>query len=85
MHRREGKFVVLQCDAQNILGIVNRGRPEININESARKLSWFCLRHRITTYVDRVPSEENAFADGISKMRIPEDSILSRSFFGLLD
>jgi hypothetical protein len=29
--------------------------------------------------------EENAFADDISKMLIPEDSMLSKRFFGLLN
>ena len=43
------------------------------------------MRHRITTYVEWVPREENAFADDISKMLIPEDSMLSRMFFGLVD
>jgi len=44
-----------------------------------------CLRHRITVIVEWVPMEENAFADDISKMPIPEDFILSKEFFLLLD
>jgi hypothetical protein len=32
-----------------------------------------------------VPREENAFADDISKILIPEDSMLSKEFFILLD
>jgi len=43
------------------------------------------MRHRITTFVEWVPREEIAFADDISKMLIPEDSLLARRFFGLLD
>ncbi len=72
-------------DAANLLGIVNRGSPKLIINELVRELFWFCLRHHITTSVEWVPREENAFADDISKMLIPEDSMLSRRFFGLLD
>ena len=85
VHRCEGRFVVLQVDAQNLLGIVNRGSPKLIINELARELFWFCLRHRITTSVEWVPREENAFADDISKMLIPEDWMLSRRFFDLLE
>ena len=85
VHMCEGRFVVLQVDAHNLLGIVNRGSPKLNINELARELFWFCLRHLITTSVEWVPREENAFADDISKMLIPEDSMLSKRFFGLLD
>jgi hypothetical protein len=73
VHRCEGRFVVLQVDAQNLLEIVNRGSSKLPINEMARELFWFCLRHRITISVEWVPREENAFADEISKMLIPED------------
>jgi len=82
VHRCEGIFVVLQVDAQNLLGIVS---PILIINELARELFCFCLRHRITKFVEWVPREENAFVDDISKMLIPEDSMLSRRFVGLLD
>ena len=81
----KGRFVVLQVDAANLLGIVNRGSPKLIVNELAWELFWFCLRHRITTSVKWVPREENAFANEISKMLNPEDSMLSRRFFGLLD
>ena len=40
------------------------------------------LSSKLVTGVTR---EENAFADDISKMLIPEDSILSREVFLLLD
>jgi hypothetical protein len=73
-------------DAMNLPGIVNRGSPKLAINEMARELIWFCLRHRITTSVEWVPREENAFVDAISNMLILlEDYMLSRGFFGLLD
>jgi hypothetical protein len=77
--------VVLQVDAQNLLGIVNRGSSKLSINELARDLFWFCLRHRITNSVEWVPREENAFVDEISKSLIPEDWMLSRSWFHYLD
>ncbi len=76
----EGRFVILQVDAANMLGIVNWGKPKIIINELARELFWFCLRYRINTSVEWVPREENAFADDISKMFISENSMLSRRF-----
>ena len=85
VHRCEERFVVLQVDAQNLLGIVNSGRSKLPINDLARELFWFCLRHRITISVEWVPREENAFADDISKMLIPEDWMLSRSWFQFLD
>ena len=64
---------------------MNRGSPKHIINELAKELFWFCLRNRITIFVEWVPREENAFADDISKMLIPEDSMVSKKFFGLLD
>ena len=79
VHMCEGRFVVLQMDAQNLLGIVNRGSSKLPINELARALFWFCLRHRITISVEWVPREGNAFADAIYKMLIPEVWMLSRA------
>ena len=76
---------MLQVDAQNLLGIVNRGSSKLPINELARELFKFCLRHRITISAEWVPREENVFADEISKMLIPEDWMLSMSWFQLLD
>jgi len=67
------------------LGIVNRGSPKIIINELARELFLFCIRHHATTSVEWVPREENVFADEFSKLLIPEDSMLSKRFFGPLD
>ena len=52
VHRCEGRFVVLQVDVQNLLGIVNRGSSKLPINDLARELFRFCLRHRITIYVE---------------------------------
>jgi len=44
VHRCEGRVVVLQVDAQNLLENVNRGSPKLIINELARELFWLCLR-----------------------------------------
>ena len=68
-----------------MLGIVNRESPRLIISKMARELFWFCLRHHFTISVEWVSREENAFADAISKMLIPEDSMWSKRFFGLLD
>ncbi len=75
VHTREGRFVVLQVDMANLFGIVNRESPKLIINELAMELFRFCLRQRITIAVKKVPKEENDFADDISKMLIPEDSM----------
>ena len=39
VHRCEGRFVFLQVDAKNLLGIVNRWSPKLIINE----LFWLCM------------------------------------------
>jgi hypothetical protein len=52
VHRCEETIVVLHVDAQNLLGIVNRGSPKLIINELARGIFWFCLRQRITASVE---------------------------------
>ena len=51
VHKFERRFVVLQVDAMNLLRIVNRGSSKLGINELARELFWFCLRHNITPLV----------------------------------
>jgi hypothetical protein len=81
----EGKFVVFQVDARNLLGVVNRGSPRLKLNELARELFWFGLEHRITLNVEWVPREENALADELSKLIIPDDAMLCRDFFRLLE
>ena len=72
---------MMHVDAQNLLGIVNRGSSKLPISDQARELFLFCLRHRITISVEWVPREDNAFADEISKMLIPEGWMLARSWF----
>jgi len=52
VHKCEGRLVILQVDAMNLLGIVNRGSPRLAINELASEIFWFCVRHRITTSVE---------------------------------
>ena len=44
MHLCEGKFVVFQVDAENLLGIVNRGSAKLYINVVARELFWLYMR-----------------------------------------
>ncbi len=38
VHTCKARFVVLQVDAMNLLGIVDRGNPRLDINELAREL-----------------------------------------------
>ena len=73
VHLCIGKFVVVQVDAQNILGIINRGSGKLAINKLARDIFWFGLVNGITLSVEWVPREENVFADELSKLLIPGD------------
>ena len=84
-HLCAGKLVVFQVDAQNLLGVVNRGSPRLNLNELARKLFWFCLEQRIVIQVEWVPREENTLADELSKLIIPDDWMIRREVFGQLE
>jgi diacylglycerol kinase len=59
--------VVIQIDAMNLLGIVNRGSPKLALNTLAREHLWFCLSHTIVLLVEWVATEINAFVDEISK------------------
>ena len=63
VHLFIGKFVVMQVDAQNLLGIINRGSNKLAINKLARYLFYFCLDNGIPLSVEWVLREENAFAD----------------------
>ncbi len=85
LHVCEGKFVVFQVDAQNLLGVVNRGSPRLNLNELARQLFWFCLEKCIVILVEWVPREENSLADELSKLIIPDDWMLQRELFQQLE
>ena len=71
VHLCIGKFVVVQVDAQNLLGIINRGSGKLAINKLARDIFWFGLVNGITLSVEWVPREENVFADELSKLLIP--------------
>ena len=64
---------MFQLDANNLLGIVNRGSPRLKLNALARELFWLGLEHRITLTVKWVPREQNTLADELSKLLIPED------------
>jgi len=83
--RCKGNFVVVQVDAMNLLGIINRGSPKLPLNVLARKLFWFCLLHKITISVESVPREANEFAHEISKMLTPDDWSICSSYFNWLD
>ncbi len=85
VHLCIGKFLVVQVDAQNLLGIVNRGSIKLSINKLARNLFWFGLVNEITLSVEWVPRKENAFADELSKLLIPDDWKLAPKFFNLLE
>jgi hypothetical protein len=73
VHLCIGKFVVMQVDAQNLLGIINRGSNKLAINKLARDLFWFGFVNGITLSVEWVPRRENACADDLSKLLIPDD------------
>ena len=68
-----------------LLGIVNRGSPRLKLNALARELFWYGLGHLITLTVEWVPREENTLADELSKLLIPDDSMLSHEFFRKLE
>ena len=68
-----------------MLGIVNHESPRLKLNALARQLFWFGLENRITLSVEWVPTEENTFADEVSKLLIPEDFSLIRRYFGQLE
>ena len=57
VHRCEGRLVVLQVDAQNLLWVVNRGSGSLPLNLLAIILFWFCLKHKITVSLEWVPRE----------------------------
>jgi hypothetical protein len=78
------KILVLQVDAVNILGVINRGSPKLPFNILARELFWFCLAKQIVISVDWVPRESNAFADESSKWLIPNDWSIYQAFFLIL-
>ncbi len=79
------KFVVLQTDAMNLLGIINHESSKLPLNILAREIFWFCLEFKIRIVIEWVPREENAIADEISKWLIPDDSSISRDYFDMLD
>ncbi len=70
MHMR-GKLRCFQGDAQNLLGIINRGSPRLKQNALARELFGFGLEHRVTLNAECPPREENALADELTKPLIP--------------
>ncbi len=85
LHVCAEKFVVLQADAQNLLGIVNRGSQRLNVNELVRELFCLCVERDITNKVEWMPREENAMADELSKLLIPSDWMVGRAKFRQLE
>ena len=81
----EGKFVVFQGDAQNLVGVVSRGSPRLKLSDLARELFWFGLEHGITLNVEWFPREKNAMLDDLSKLFIPDAAMLSQTFFQRLE
>jgi len=77
--------VVVQVDAQSLLGIINRDSSKLAINKLSRDLFWFGLVNGMTLSVECVPREENAFADELSKLLIPGDWRLAPKLFSLLE
>jgi hypothetical protein len=87
VHLCIGKFVVcvVQVDARNLLGVINRGSNKLAINKLARDLFWFGLVNEMTLSVEWVPREENVFADELSELLIPGVWRLAQKFFNLLE
>ncbi len=81
VHKCEGKFEVFQVDAQNLLGIINRGSLLLKLNALARELFRFGMGHCISLTLELVPREENTLADELSKLIILDDCMLGRPFF----
>jgi len=79
------KFVVFQVDVQNLMGIVNRGSPWLNINELAWELFWLCVERGITTKVECVSRKENDLANELSKLFIPSDWMVGRAIYRQLE
>ena len=55
IHVCAGKMVLFQVDAQNLLGVVNRGSPRLRLSELARQFFRLCLGRRIVILVERAP------------------------------
>ena len=75
------RFVAFQEDAKKLLGICNRGSPQLKLSALARELFWLGLEHRITLTVEWVPREQNIQADKLSKLLIPENFSLIAAVF----
>ena len=80
----KNKLAVVQVNAMNLLGIVNRGSPKLAFNSLAREYFWLFLSHEITILVKWVPREIHAFADGIFKWLIPNNYYISRPYYNML-
>ena len=81
----ERKFVAFRVDVHNVSEIVNRDSPRLELNALARELFCFGVEDRITLNLACVPREENTLADELSKLIMPDDSMLSHAFFRELE
>jgi hypothetical protein len=61
------------------------GSPRLTPNELAREIFLFGEEHRVTLSVEWVPMEQNSLADELSKLIIPQDRMIVRSFFRRLE
>ncbi len=85
MHLCIGKFVMVQVDAHNLLGIINRGSSKLAFLKLTRALFWFGLFNGMTLSVEWVPREDNVFVDELSKLLITYVWRLAPKFFNLLE
>ena len=77
--------MVIQGDAHNVLGNINRGNPRLKLNKLARELFWFGEEHKVNVVGGVMPREQNSIVDELSKLVIPDDWMLVRSFFRWLE
>ncbi len=67
---------------RELLGVLS---SRLKLNELARELFWFGEEHNVTLSVEWVPREQNTLDDELSKLIIPHDWMLARSFFRWLE
>ncbi len=80
-----GEVCGIPSGRKNLLGIVNRGSPRVNINEFARDVLWLCVERDNTIKVEWVPRKENPLVDELSKLLIPNDWMVGRATFKRLE
>jgi len=83
VHLFIGKLVVVHVNARNLRDIINGGNNKLAVH-IARDIFWLGLADGNTLSVEWVPREENAFADELSKLLIPDDCMLAVKFVDIL-